>query len=79
MSSGIKLYATIRKESKYYHQQNFKEKKPVPFPVSLEIEVDPEWPVKGGVGGNYTLHDVELWWMSNEGLLLIPMHSKPRR
>lgn len=70
-----KIFATIRPESKYSNQQptdsngNF-----VPFPVSLDFD-DPFWPVKGGMGGNYMLFDVELWVDTGTKLERIGMHS----
>jgi hypothetical protein len=74
----MKIYATIRKQSKYYYsQQKFEGKKPVPFPVRLEFKEDPRWPVKGGVGGQYTLYDVELYVARDGELLVIPMHKNP--
>jgi hypothetical protein len=74
---AMELYATIRKQSKYYYsQQKFEGKKPVAFPVRLEFKEDPLWPVKGGVGGQYTLYDVELYCDQGGELVLIPMHKK---
>jgi hypothetical protein len=75
-----KIYATIRKNSKYFHQQDFKGKEPVPFPVLLDFSINPTWPVKGGVGGNYQLNDIDLWIRRSDGYLLkIPMHGNPTR
>ena len=70
------IFATIRPESKYSNQQatdnagNF-----IPFPVTLAFESDPFWPVKGGLGGNYTLFDVELWCNTGEKLERLAVHS----
>lgn len=72
----MQFYATIRKESKYWHQQTYDARKhPIPFRVSIDIENDPYWPVKGGLGGNYALFDVDLWIMSDGRLEKLPIHS----
>jgi hypothetical protein len=71
------IFATIRKKSKYYHQQTFKNKKIIAFEVKLEIDTDPFWPVKGGPGGNYTLYDVDLWVKRGEEFLKLPLHERP--
>lgn len=56
------LYATIRECSKYSNQQSFDENQtPIPFPVIIDFETDPYWPVKGGIGENYAFYDVDLW------------------
>ncbi len=70
------IFATIRQESKYSNQQpvdkagNF-----IPFSVTLAFESDPFWPVKGGIGGNYSLYDVELWLHTGEKLERLTIHS----
>ena len=69
------LYATIREESKYYNQARFKGQAQIPFPITLDFENDPFWPVKGGIGGRYTLYDVDLWIMGETTMHRIPMHS----
>lgn len=71
------LYATVKKRSRYYRQNEFEGRKPVPFPVQLAFESDPNWPVKGGLGGQYTLWDVDLWVQRHGGFMRIPMHVKP--
>lgn len=75
----MEMYATIRKESIYYHsQQEFDEgKNPIPFAVVVNFENDPWWPVLGGIGGCYTLFDVHLWIASGKKFVMLPVHSRP--
>jgi len=72
----MELYATIRKQSQYWHQQPTDDKRrPIPFAVSLRFEHDPFWPVRGGVGGRYAIYDVELWIHRDGKLVKLPIHS----
>lgn len=72
----MQVYAIIRKESTYRHQQAMDaNKKPIPFTVSIDFAGDPFWPVKGGVGGQYTLFDVDLWVEYDGTLEKLPIHS----
>lgn len=64
----MQLYATIRKKSGYYHQNKFDTKGlPVPFEVTIDFDGDPSWPVQGGIGGNYKIFDVDLYYCRQEG------------
>lgn len=70
------IFATIRPESKYQNQQSTdKAGNFVPFLVRLDFDNDPFWPVKGGMGGNYALFDVELWVSTGEKLERLTIHS----
>jgi hypothetical protein len=72
----MQFYATIRKKSKYAHQQPFDNKKrPIPFKVYVDFYNDPLWPVKGGIGTNYRLFDVDLWIVRDGKLQKLPVHS----
>ncbi|MCY1561633.1 hypothetical protein D9M68_989200 [compost metagenome] len=59
---GQQLYAGIKGSSKYASQADWHRTHgwPYPFPVSLQL--DPMgYVVKGGVGGQYRMEDVELY------------------
>ena len=76
LERDVKLFATIRPESKYSNQQEKDDAgNAIAFNVTLAFDTDPHWPVKGGMGGNYTLWDVELWVQSGDQLDRIWMHS----
>lgn len=72
----LEIFATIRPESKY-HNQNYLDSAGniIPFQVRLAFDTDPFWPVKGGVGDNYTLFDVDLWVRCKDQLERISIHS----
>jgi len=75
---GIWLYATIRPESKYWEQQQKdRNGRPVPFPVTIEVEFTDSYWVKGGAGGCYTFFDVILWKKINGKLESLPIHGSP--
>lgn len=72
----IQIYATIRKQSRYFRQQELDTKgKPIAFKVTIDIEEDPLWPVKGGIGGQYSLYDVDLWIEQKGSLKKLPVHT----
>ena len=72
----MQIYATIRNESKYRHQQAYDaQHNPIPFKVFIEIENDQYWPVKGGIGGNYALYDVDLWIKDGGRFEKLPVHN----
>ncbi len=76
----MKLYATIRKESEYHNQQEFGESgNPIAFPVKLLFEDDPFFPVRGGIGKQYSLFDVELFTKSEGEFVKLPVHSHEYR
>lgn len=63
-----RFFAVIRKDKNpvyYEHQQPLDAKgQPVMFPVTLEFDDDPDFPVHGGIGGRYKLFDVDLYYMA---------------
>lgn len=60
------LYAEIKKSSKYAHQASWqKERGPYPFPV--RVIADGDYVVKGGIGGQYRLVDVNLYVIDEHG------------
>lgn len=62
------LFAKIKKSSKYYGQGLNKKGKACVFPVQIrQPQSRADWPVKGGVGGQYRLTDVMLYWRDNNG------------
>lgn len=72
------LFATIRKESKYFYEQQpldlFDD--PVPFPV--EFDPTDHYCIHGGMGGRYTLFDVQLYFYSDDGWShKLPMFERP--
>ena len=54
--SGQQLYARIRKNSHYAHQDNGK-----PFPVRVSEAPYDDYVVHGGIGGVYRLKDVHFY------------------
>jgi hypothetical protein len=65
------LYAEIKKSSEHANQRSYhldEKGKFVPFPVEINSKNAPfEGIVKGGVGGNYFLHEVILFIKDKEG------------
>lgn len=59
------LFAEIKKSSKYAHQADWCRNGPCGYPFRVRIEVDSldDFIVKGGVGGQYRLSDVNLYLM----------------
>lgn len=73
----IKLFAIIRKQSKYALQQPMNSHgKPLPFEVVLNIHADPWYPLRGGPGGAYALCDVDLFAKSNGQFVPLPIHER---
>lgn len=63
--TGQQLYAEIKKTSHYANQRDWPGW-PTPFPVSI-VPGDPcGYVVKGGVGGQYRLEDVQLFVIDGE-------------
>lgn len=72
----IKLFAIIRKHSKYASQQPKNSAgKPIPFRVSLNFD-DPWYQLRGGPGGAYALCDVDLYAKSNGQFVPLPIHER---
>lgn len=62
---GQQLYAGIRETSKYASQADWQRVRgPYPFPVRFQAAKD-GYVIKGGVGGQYRLEDVELYVMND--------------
>lgn len=77
MQKARQIYATIRPESKYNNQNRHDDAgNVIPFPVKLAFDTDPFWPIKGGIGDNYTLFDVDLWASTGEKLERIMVHNR---
>jgi hypothetical protein len=72
-------YATIKKEHapRYYEGQQEKAcwGEPIPFPVTLEFDHDPEYPVHGGIGGRYMLYHVNLYYKNGNKLEKTLIHE----
>lgn len=65
---GQQLYAGIRETSKYTSQADWQRSRgPYPFPVRFQAAKDC-YVIRGGVGGQYRLEDVELYIKSGEEL-----------
>lgn len=63
--TGQQLYAEIKKTSQYANQRDWPGW-PTPFPVAI-VPGDPcGYVVKGGVGGQYRLEDVQLFVIDGE-------------
>ncbi|WP_312596372.1 hypothetical protein [Stutzerimonas nitrititolerans] len=64
---GQQLYAEIKKSSKYASQADWakREGRPYPFPVRIASDGGGDYVVKGGVGGQYRLADVNLFVIEN--------------
>lgn len=67
---GQRLYAKIRKSSKYYDQNDLAKADPerwggFPFPVYIEVGDPDGYVVQGGPGGQYRLSDVDLYVAEN--------------
>lgn len=60
---GQQLYAEIKKSSKYASQADWARREgwPYPFPVRIASDGGGDYVVKGGVGGQYRLADVNLY------------------
>jgi hypothetical protein len=72
----IKLFAVIRKQSKYALQQpEDSHGRPIPFGVVFNIHEDPWYPLRGGPGGAYALCDVDLYAKSNGQFVPLPIHE----
>lgn len=73
----MQFYAIIRKQSKYHNQQDYDGKKPIAFPMQVNIAADPYWPVKGGLGGQYTLYDIDLFFKKDGKIVPVSLHKAP--
>lgn len=59
---GQQLYAEIKKNSKYAHQADWCRTQGYGYPFKVRIAFDKDgYSVKGGVGGQYRLEDVNLY------------------
>ncbi|MCC8342839.1 hypothetical protein LNN35_08570 [Pseudomonas stutzeri] len=59
---GQQLYAEIKKSSKYAHQAEWCRTQGYGYPFKVRIVFDTDgYSVKGGVGGQYRLEDVNLY------------------
>lgn len=59
---GQQLYAGIKTSSKYFSQVKLGKELGWPYPFPVRLEPDKEgYVVKGGIGGQYRLDDVELY------------------
>ena len=68
---GQQLYAGIRETSKYASQADWQRKRGLyPFPVRFQAVRD-DYVIRGGVGGQYRLEDVELYVKSGEELFRV--------
>lgn len=65
ISDEGQLFAEIKKSSKYAHQADWCRNGPCGYPFRVRIEADSYdgYIVKGGVGGRYSLSDVNLYLM----------------
>lgn len=72
----MQIYATIRKQSRYARQLEVDTKgKPIAFKITMDFETDPFWPVRGGIGGQYAIYDVDLWVEQSGTLKKLPVHT----
>lgn len=71
-----KIFATIRKSSKYFAQQEIgKEGFPIAFPAKIDLEKDSVYCVFGN-RNQYRLCDVNLWTEAADGeIKIVPMHG----
>ncbi len=61
------LYAEIKKSSKYAHQTQMNIDMGYGHPFKVSIRDDPfGYRVKGGIGGQYRLEDVNLYVIDND-------------
>ncbi|MGX5221191.1 hypothetical protein ACVTMO_21445 [Pseudomonas segetis] len=61
---GQQLYAGIKESSKYHGQIEWGKQSGYGYPFPVHFQVDPcGYVIKGGVGGQYRLEDVELYVM----------------
>lgn len=63
--AGQNLYAEIKKTSRYAYQRDWAGW-PTPFPVQIVPGAAEGFVVKGGVGGQYRLEDVQLFVIDGE-------------
>jgi len=65
-ASGQQLYAEIKKSSKYASQADLCRNSPHGYPFQVRIVDDEDgYVVKGGVGGQYRIADVNLYVMQD--------------
>lgn len=63
LATPKKMFAMIRKTSKYYYQNDLaKERGEFPFPVDIITWGKVDYCVQGGPGGQYRLEDVHLYY-----------------
>ena len=67
------LYAMIKKSSRHYSQQSYHTEngKPIPFEVTIPTTNDVGGVVKGGIGGNYDLEELNIYVKVNGEFLKI--------
>jgi hypothetical protein len=69
------LYAMIKKNTRYYNQRFYhvdKKGKPVPFEVQIPTEHNGyEGEAKGGVGGNYSIKDLNFYVKVNNNFVRV--------
>jgi hypothetical protein len=73
-----KLFARIRKSSKYYGQNAIaKRQGNYPFPVKMRKRIPDEYVLVGGPGYEYRLSDVDLFALRNDELVCISEPEGP--
>jgi hypothetical protein len=77
----MEIYAVFRREHKYYNEQDFfADMTPVPFPVKIDFDENPNYPVRYTSYG-YSLYDVDLMIRKVKGDTVywerIPIHESP--
>lgn len=73
-----KIYARIRKSSKYYWQKRKAvEQGEYPFRVTILENYGDEYVVKGGIGGQYRLSDVDLFVVRDDDFVCISEPEGP--
>ncbi|MBU5637987.1 hypothetical protein KOM00_14755 [Geomonas sp. Red69] len=75
----MQLYAVINTENnpQYANQQPHDDQgRPTPFPIHLDFDTDPAYPVCGGTGGQYKLFDVDLYYRAGSEWRQINLHTR---
>ena len=75
----MQLYAVINTEHnpQYAKQQLHDDKgRPKPFKVILDFDINPAYPVQGGIGGQYKLFDVDLYYLEGPEWRQINLHTR---
>lgn len=60
------VYATLRRSSKYAHQQRGDEPWPVEFDTASDSHADPSGHIARGNGNQYRLRDLKFWIKQGE-------------